>query len=138
MKKTYHGSCHCGRVKFSVETTLDKVVECNCSICTKKGVLHHRVAPENFKLLAGEEFLALYQFDSKEARHYFCKECGIHPFSNPRAAPGQYSINVRCLDDFDLTTASYEVVKFDGRNWEAAVAALNRKLATSSHLSQNS
>ncbi|MEZ5452828.1 MAG: GFA family protein [Thiothrix sp.] len=135
--KTYHGSCHCGRVKFSVETTLDKVVDCNCSICTKKGVLHHRVAPENFKLLAGEEFLALYQFDSKEARHYFCKECGIHPFSNPRAAPDQYSINVRCLDEFDLTTASYEVVKFDGRNWEAAVEALNRKLATSSHLSQN-
>ena len=125
----YHGSCDCGRVKFSVETTLDKVVECNCSICTKKGVLHHRVAPENFKLLEGEEFLALYQFDTKEARHYFCKECGIHPFSNPRAAPDQYSINVRCLDDFDLTAASYEVVKFDGRNWEEAVEALNQQLA---------
>ena len=126
----YHGSCHCGRVKFSVTTTLDKVVVCNCSICTKKGVLYHRVAPENFKLLAGEEFLTLYQFDTKEARHYFCKECGIHPFSNPRAAPDHYSINVRCLDDVDLSSVTYEVVQFDGRHWEDAVAALNRTLAT--------
>lgn len=127
----YHGSCHCGRIRFSVETTLDKVVECNCSICTKKGVLHHRVAPQHFRLLHGEEFLTLYQFDSKEARHYFCKQCGIHPFSNPRAAPDHYSINVRCLDDVDLTTAHFDVVKFDGRNWEASVAALNQTLSKS-------
>lgn len=126
----YHGSCHCGRVQFSIATTLDKVVACNCSICTKKGVLHHRVAPENFKLLAGEEFLTLYQFDTKEARHYFCKECGIHPFSNPRAAPDHYSINVRCLDDVDLSTVTYEVLQFDGRHWEEAVTALNQQLAT--------
>lgn len=124
----YHGSCHCGRVTFQVETVLDKVVECNCSICTKKGVLHHRVTPERFTLLTGAESLALYQFDTKEARHYFCKECGIHPFSNPRAAPDHYTINVRCLDDVDLSSATFEVVKFDGRNWEAAVAALNQTL----------
>ncbi|MGV6860054.1 MAG: GFA family protein [bacterium] len=42
----YHGSCHCGRVKFSVAIRIDKVVSCNCSICSKKGGLHHRVAPE--------------------------------------------------------------------------------------------
>jgi hypothetical protein len=126
--KTYQGSCHCGRVKFTVTTDLDKVVLCNCSICSKKGVLHHRVSPEQFNLLEGEEYLSLYQFDTKEAKHFFCKECGIHPFSNPRAAPNMYSINVRCLDDFDLETEEYEVVKFDGRNWEGAVAILNEQL----------
>jgi len=41
------------------------------------------------------------------------------------------SINVRTLDDFDLQGASYEVIEFDGRNWEQAVAALNAKLAPS-------
>lgn len=122
--KTYHGSCHCGRVKFTVTTTIDKVIDCNCSICTKKGVLHHRVGTDQFTLLEGKAFLSLYQFDSKEARHYFCRECGIHPFSNPRIAPDKVSVNVRCLDDFDLTTEHYEVVPFDGRNWEEAVAKL--------------
>ena len=124
----YHGSCHCGRVKFTVNTIIDKVVSCNCSICTKKGVLHHRVAPEQFKLIEGKEFLSLYQFDTKEAKHFFCNACGIHAFSNPRAAPNMYSINVRCLDGFDLETEQYEVIKFDGRNWEQAVSNLNEKL----------
>ncbi len=127
--KRYHGSCHCGRVQFAATTTIDKVIDCNCSICTKKGVLHHRVPPERFELLEGEEFLSLYQFDTKEAKHYFCRECGIHPFSMPRSAPDSYSVNIRCLDDFDLETAQYEVIKFDGRNWEEAVEEVNRRLA---------
>ena len=122
--QTYHGSCHCGRVKFQVETTIDRVMECNCSICTKKGALHHRVGPEQFTLLEGEEFLKLYQFDSKEASHYFCSHCGIHPFTRPRLDPTQYSVNIRCLDNFDLETASFERFRFDGRNWETAAARL--------------
>ncbi|MCG8014901.1 MAG: GFA family protein [Candidatus Thiodiazotropha sp. 'RUGA'] len=133
--KTYHGSCHCGRVKFSVTTDIDKVVLCNCSICSKKGVLHHRVSPEQFNLLQGKEYLSLYQFGTKEAKHFFCKECGIHPFSNPRAAPDMYSINVRCLDNFCLEDDTYEVVKFDGKNWEEAVAELNKKLSSANSLS---
>lgn len=119
--KSYKGSCHCGRVQFEVVTDLDKAVECNCSICTKKGVLHHRVAPEQFTLLSGSDALTLYQFDSKIAKHWFCKYCGIHPFSNPRAAPAMYSINVRCLDDVDLEKANLEIRRFDGRNWEEAI-----------------
>ena len=124
--KTWHGSCHCGQVKFVVTTVLDKVVQCNCSICRKKGVLHHRITPQQFQLLQGQDALQLYQFDTKEAKHWFCRHCGIHPFSNPRAAPDMISINVRCLDDFDLDTAKPEVIPFDGSNWEEAVIALNQ------------
>lgn len=128
--KTYHGSCHCGRVKFTANTIIDQVVSCNCSICSKKGVLHHRVSPDQFSLVEGKEYLSLYQFDTKEASHYFCKVCGIQPFSHPRAAPDMYSINIRCLDDFDLDTEVYEIVKFDGRHWEEAVGLLNEQLSS--------
>lgn len=122
--QSYKGSCHCGQVQFEVVTDLKIAVECNCSICTKKGALHHRVPPEQFKLLSGADALALYQFDSKVAKHWFCKHCGIHPFSNPRAAPDMYSINVRCLDNFDLETAKLEIRTFDGRHWEEAIKSL--------------
>lgn len=122
--QSYKGSCHCGQVQFEVVTDLKIAVECNCTICTKKGVLHHRVSPEQFKLLSGADALALYQFDSKIAKHWFCKHCGIHPFSNPRAAPDMYSINVRCLDNFDLETAKLEIRMFDGRHWEEAIKSL--------------
>jgi len=124
--KTYHGSCHCETVRFEVNALIEKVVDCNCSICTKKGALHHRVTAEQFKLIAGEDSLGLYQFDSKEAKHYFCKKCGIHSFSYPRIAPDEISINVRCLDDFDLETEQFEAIKFDGRNWEQAAAKIRR------------
>jgi hypothetical protein len=117
----YKGSCHCGKVRFEIVTDLNSAAECNCSICTKKGALHHRVPPERFKLVAGEDALTLYQFGTKTAKHWFCKYCGIHPFSNPRAAPDQYSINVHCLDNVDLSKASLEIKKFDGRNWEEAI-----------------
>ena len=125
--KTYHGSCHCRRVKFTVTTTIDKVVSCNCSICSKKGVLHHRVAPQQFNLVKGQEHLSLYQFDTKEAKHYFCNTCGIHPFSNPRAAPEMYSVNVRCLNDFSLKTEKYEVNydKEDYLGFEGKIAGSN-------------
>jgi len=128
--KIYHGSCHCGLVQFTVKTTIDKVVSCNCSICTKKGVLHHRVTPESFSLLKGDNILSRYQFDTKEAKHYFCKACGIQPFCNPRAAPDMFSVNIRCLYDFDLEAEKYDVIKFDGRNWEEAVQLLNEQLSS--------
>jgi hypothetical protein len=92
-------------------------------MCSKKGMLGCYVPPEQFQLLRGEGELALYQFNKKIAKHYFCSKCGIHAFSNPRSNPGAYAVNVRCLDDFDMETAKYEVKLFDGRNWEAAQEA---------------
>ncbi|HVH07755.1 MAG TPA: GFA family protein, partial [Myxococcota bacterium] len=32
---TYHGSCHCGDVRYDVTLDLGEVVECNCSICSR-------------------------------------------------------------------------------------------------------
>lgn len=116
---TYHGSCHCGAVKFAARVAIERVTVCNCSICSKKGFLHQRVQPENFTLLSGEGSLGLYQFGSMAARHHFCTHCGIHVFTRPRAAPELYTINVRVLDDFDLARAQLVYDDFDGRNWEA-------------------
>jgi len=124
---TYHGSCHCQAVRFEVDTTIERVTVCNCSICTKKGIIHHRVAPENFRLLSGEDVLATYQFGTRVARHHFCSACGIHVFTRPRAAPELYTINVRVLDDFDLAHTQVETVQFDGRNWEQAAHELNSR-----------
>ncbi len=119
--QTYHGSCHCGRVHFEIDAEITRVTRCNCSICTKKGALLLRVPPERFRLLAGEEALTRYQFNTQVAQHFFCSTCGMHPFSRPRAAPEQYTINVRCLDDYDLEREAPAVAPFDGRNWEQAV-----------------
>ena len=121
--QTYHGSCHCGYVQFRIQADLSQLTRCTCSMCSKKGLLGCYVPREQFQLLQGEDDLTLYQFNKKIAKHFFCGHCGIHAFGNPRSNPDAYVVNVRCLDDFDLETAKYEVKLFDGRNWEVAQEA---------------
>jgi len=114
--RIYRGSCHCGRVRFEIFTALTRVSECNCSICTRKGYLHHMVSADRFRLIQGEPDLETYQFGTKRARHHFCRQCGVAAFYRPRANPDNYMINARCLEDLDLGTI--ERVPFDGRTWE--------------------
>ena len=121
--KTYHGSCHCGAVKFEVDVDLSGLTRCTCSMCSKKGGLFCYVPPDRFRLLQGDEDLMIYRSNTEQAEHIFCKHCGIHSFGHPRSNPELYLVNVRCLDDFDLETEAYEVKLFDGRNWEAAFKA---------------
>ena len=48
MRERYEGSCHCGRVRFRVSANLARVVDCNCSMCTKKGFVHAIVPLADF------------------------------------------------------------------------------------------
>jgi hypothetical protein len=124
--QTYRGSCHCGAVQFEVDTDLTYAIECNCSMCAKRGALHHRVDPSQFRLLAGEDALTLYQFGTRTARHFFCKRCGIFPFGHPRIDPRLVVVNVRCLDGVDPNDPKIVRKHFDGRNWEEAAAKLTK------------
>ena len=120
MAETLSGGCHCGRVRFRVTADLSHVTECNCSICTKKGFLHLIVARDAFELLSGADALTTYRFNTGTAQHTFCATCGIHAFYNPRTDPENYSVNARCLDDYDPVTMPSRRL-FDGKNWEQAM-----------------
>ena len=121
----HKGSCHCGTVTYEVEAPADlQVVECNCSICSKSGYLHLTVHQSKFHLLSGENNLTEYRFDSGEARHLFCKTCGIKSFYHPRSHPDGISVNVNCLDH--STIASISTKQFDGQNWEENVHKLRQ------------
>jgi hypothetical protein len=128
MLQTYEGGCHCGAVRLRVQADLALVSECNCSICTKKGILHLIVPLDRFTLLQGEDALTTYQFGTNVAKHTFCRHCGIHAFYVPRSDPDKVSVNARCLDDIDPSTL-HPSRTFDGRNWEDAMRA--RRVAES-------
>lgn len=119
---SYEGGCHCGAVRFRVHVRHHGALDCNCSICTKKGFLHLIVAREDFELLAGEDALSEYRFNTGVARHRFCRTCGIHPFYTPRSHPDGVDVNVRCLDGDGL--ARFTIEPFDGRRWEESVDAI--------------
>ena len=99
--RVYQGSCHCGAVRFEIQTDFPELTMCDCSICKRKNALMVKVHQSRFKLLAGADALAEYQFHTRTARHFFCKVCGIYPFHRKRVTPDHLGINVHCLDDFD-------------------------------------
>lgn len=121
----YHGECHCGAIQFEVDTPEDiEVEECNCSICSMTGFIHLIVPRARFRLLAGQDAITTYRFNSGAARHTFCKVCGIKPFYVPRSNPDGVDINVRCLKERPRSMA---VVQFDGQNWESNAHTLAHK-----------
>src|SRR4029077_19395246 len=71
------GGCHCGRGRFRARVDLDLLSQCSCTVCTKKGILHLPVAPENFELLRGKNSLSTYTFGTGVAQHTFCSHCGM-------------------------------------------------------------
>ncbi|MEK9753090.1 MAG: GFA family protein [Rhodospirillaceae bacterium] len=117
--RTYAGSCHCGAVQFEIDTELDQVGICNCSICSRRNAVMHRVPPERFRILKGEDALTHYTFNTGTAQHYFCRNCcGIYTFHRPRLAPDQYTVNVFCLEGVDADlVAGLKVNRFDGRSF---------------------
>ena len=116
----YRGSCHCGAVRFEAEGELTAVEACNCSICIRTGYLHWYLPPEGFRLLTSADAIATYRFGTHTAKHHFCRSCGISPFRRARSNPEDVDVNARCLEGVDLERL--EVKRFDGRNWETALA----------------
>ena len=119
LPQTFEGGCHCGNVRFRVTLHSWRMSHCNCSICTKKGYLHLIVNKEDLQLLGDPGQVTTYAFNTRQARHHFCSNCGIHSYYVPRSHPDGFSVNARCLDQVD--PAWFERVEFDGLHWEEQI-----------------
>jgi hypothetical protein len=119
------GGCHCGAVRFEAEVPKSvTVLDCNCSVCVRTGFRHLIVPHGDFRLKRGADCLTSYRFGTGAAEHLFCRVCGVKSFYQPRSHPEAWSVNLRALDAPETLTVTFE--SFDGRNWEAALVALER------------
>lgn len=99
--RTVHSAtCHCGTVRFTVALSdgVRTAKRCNCSYCRMRGAVAVSANLEDIKVLQGEDALTLYQFNTREAKHYFCSKCGIYTFHQRRSSPDQYGVNVACIE----------------------------------------
>jgi hypothetical protein len=112
----YKGGCHCGKVAFDVDGEIDHVLECNCSICSKRGYLLWFVPRASLHLKTPESELSTYTFNKHRIKHHFCPTCGVAPFGMGSDGKGDAmaAMNVRCLEGVD--PASLETVPYDGRS----------------------
>lgn len=133
MKKLYHGSCHCGAVRYEALLDLgDRTMRCNCSYCWKFRMWKVYALDGAFTLVAGAENLSDYRaagsnWPEGHIHHWFCRTCGAHAFSKGylEMAPfngGFHAVNIATLDDAtDEELAAAPIVYENGRanDWNA-------------------
>jgi hypothetical protein len=110
-------ACHCGAVQFEVRLTdgFNTARRCSCSYCRMRGAVAVSADLDGIRFLAGEGTLAVYQFNTGAAKHYFCSKCGIYTHHQRRSNPNQFGVNAACLEGvspFDFA----EVPVLDGVN----------------------
>ena len=116
--RIYSGHCHCGAVRFRFRSDeITTACRCNCSMCIRKGaVMSSRYIPrEDFEELIGVEGLSVYRFGDRVVNHYFCGTCGVYPLHDATVKPGQYRVNLGCIDDLD--PLGLAVTLIDGRSF---------------------
>jgi hypothetical protein len=106
MKKTYHGSCHCGAVAFEAKIDFEKgTTRCNCSICTKSRFWFAILQGEDFKVEKGEDQLSNYSWippgkSESHLRYRFCKTCGVRTFAEGNGGEF-YAVAIAALDGIE-------------------------------------
>jgi hypothetical protein len=64
-----------------------------------RGAVAVSAALQDIEITAGKELLTLYQFNTMQAKHFFCSKCGIYTHHQRRSNPDQYGINAACLEE---------------------------------------
>jgi len=126
-KKTHHGSCHCGLVKFEVDIDASKPLQatmCNCRICQKLGMRSLSGKPDQLRVVSDESKHTAY--GNPYGTRYFCPTCGVYCYGRGHLEElgGDFmTININALDDLDPNLV--EIGHFDGRhdNWHAGLRA---------------
>ena len=101
---TITGRCHCGGVTFTIpfDGAFVNAKRCDCSLCRRRWAVMASVKLADLNITKGEDLLTLYQWNTDEAKHYFCKKCGIYTFHKRRADPTKYWVNIACFNFVDV------------------------------------
>ncbi|KAJ7037909.1 Mss4-like protein [Mycena alexandri] len=98
-----HATCHCGGITYTLHMTPAATKSCNCSICSRNGVLWAYPLTKDVTVRA-QTSLVEYTFGRKQIVHGFCGTCSVpvwEYFLNPAKAHTM-GINVRAIADFEF------------------------------------
>ena len=111
------GSCHCGAVTYTLASTPEQLVDCNCSICRRYRALWAHLPPDKVTL-SGDTHS--YSYGDKNLAMHRCAKCGcVSHWSPLKAQPGQPWMGVNlALADPDAI-AQIKIRRFDGaESWK--------------------
>jgi hypothetical protein len=119
--KTYHGSCHCGAIKYEADIDLAQGSgRCNCAYCTKARAWAVTIKPAAFRLAADSQEGIAYHRHPQAPVKYHCERCGIHTHARGDAEymGGAFvQVFVATLDDASPEELLSGPIRYsDGRN----------------------
>ena len=98
MSAAVTASCHCGAVSMVLASAPTEVVECNCSLCRRYGVLWTYYDVGDIQGLPAPEATDSYAWNGRHVDFYRCGTCGCITHWAPRASGRKnYGINARLL-----------------------------------------
>jgi hypothetical protein len=98
--KHHDVACHCGTVRLRVRLAdeFNTIRRCTCSYCRMRGAIAVSAKLADMEFVQGEDNLTLYEFNTRTAKHYFCKTCGIYTHHQRRSDPSLFGINAACIE----------------------------------------
>lgn len=110
----HHGSCHCGAVKMTLQSTPVVATQCNCSLCRRIGGTWVYFEFGTVRIEGHPENTDEYIWGDKTLRTVRCRHCGCVTHWEP-LEPREGSKHGVNLNNFDPELiAAVRVRKFDG------------------------
>lgn len=111
---SHSASCHCGAIAFTFDGQVEQALDCNCSLCRRRGGLLWFGPRAAVSFQVDPAALRTYTFHTHALQHHFCGICGIAPFSEGIGPDGveMVAVNLRCVPALDL--ASLKILAYDG------------------------
>jgi hypothetical protein len=121
------GSCHCGAVTISLSKKPDFMFDCNCSNCSKHGVLWAYFNLSEVVISGETSSYTRADRDLPSACVHFCKTCGCTTHWTPTVHNQQDSMgtNMRLFIPQELSGIALHFP--DGENWSGQGAFSMRR-----------
>lgn len=117
----YHGSCLCGKIKFTLSDKISDIVYCHCSQCRKAQgsafATNANVKEKSFNFVSGEENLSAYNYSAEQTK-YFCKTCGSPIMSTNTANPNTVRIRLGTIESDIAERPEAHIFISSKANWE--------------------
>jgi hypothetical protein len=124
----FHGSCHCGNIRFVFSTAkpasdLPKR-ECQCSFCRQHGRISTSDPDGHLRVIIDhEDNVSRYRFGHRTADFLVCRVCGLVPVVTSEVDGRTIGlVDVKMMKNFPWSRDELKAHDFDGETGENRMA----------------
>ena len=92
------GSCHCGSVRLILTHAPSEVVACDCSLCSRRGMLWAEYAHSE---AAADGNTEPYSWGDRSICFCHCPKCGCTTHWHSMTDSARIGVNARLIDGFE-------------------------------------